>query len=404
MSNSIIVMLLVATVILVLIDIVVTATRRTKVETDTSDFNKTLKDEMLINRRENSENAKQAREEIGASIKGFGDSLDKRMETVRSTVEKQLQSIQKDNSEKLEKIRSTVDEQLQSTLEKRLGESFKQVSDRLEQVHKGLGEMQTLATGVGDLKKVLANVKTRGTWGEIQLGNLLDQILTSDQYEKNAQVSPRSQERVEYAIRIPSKSDDSKIVLLPIDSKFPIADYQNLIDSQESGDSERVLVATKQLERSIKTEAKRICDKYIKPPKTTDFGILYLANEGLYAEVTQKQGLIESLQTQCRVIVGGPSTMAALLNSLQMGFRTLAIEKQTSAVWSLLDAVRIDFGKFGEILDRTHKKLVEASNTIEKASQKSRTLESKLNKVQKLPRPETEESELGELEPTDTEE
>jgi DNA recombination protein RmuC len=415
--------LLVINVVLVIINLVVTVKRRSNIEIDLSGFDRTLKEEMAINRKESNENAKQAREEISATIKSFGDSIDKRtaetaktqtanfetfsrqindltgkldkkMEFVRTTVEKQLQSIQKDNSEKLEKIRTTVDEQLQSTLEKRLGESFKQVSDRLEQVHKGLGEMQNLATGVGDLKKVLANVKTRGTWGEIQLGNLLGEILTSDQYEKNAQVSPRGQERVEYAVRIPSKSDDAKAVLLPIDSKFPIADYESIIDAQESGDSERLTQAIKQLEKSIKAEAKRISDKYINPPATTDFGILYLPIEGLYAEVTQRQNLCESLRNQYHVTVCGPNTIAAFLNALQMGFRTMAIEKQTSAVWNLLDAVRIEFGKFGNVLDKTHKKIKEASDTIEKASAKSRNIQGKLDRVQRLPKPEAEDVSL----------
>ncbi len=402
--------------LLLIINLLVTVFKKAKVDLNNGDFDRTLKDEMQINRRESSENAQRAREEIGGTIKSFGDSLDKRtaetakaqtanfeaftrqlndltgtmdkkMELVRTTVEKQLGSMQKDNAEKLEKIRSTVDEQLQSTLEKRLGESFKMVSERLEQVHKGLGEMQNLATGVGDLKKVLTNVKTRGTWGEIQLGTLLDQILTSGQYIKNAQVSPHSQERVEYAIRIPSKEDDSVIVLLPIDSKFPMEDYRNIMDAQESGDLEQVETASKQLERSIKTEAKRINDKYVKPPLTTDFGIMYLPTEGLYAEVTQRQDLCETLQRQFRVTVCGPNTIAALLSSLQMGFRTLAIEQQTSEVWRLLDAVRIEFGRFGDVLDKTQKKLKEASDTIEKASAKSRTIQKKLNKVQDLPKP-----------------
>ncbi len=418
-TDIIIILLLAFLGLLLVVNILVTVFKKAKVDMNSGSFDRTLKDEMQINRRESSENAQRAREEISASIKAFGDSLDKRsaesanlqttsfenftkrlnehtaktdekMEHVRTTVEKQLGSIQKDNAEKLEKIRLTVDEQLQSTLEKRLGESFKIVSERLELVHRGLGEMQNLATGVGDLKKVLTNVKTRGTWGEIQLGTLLDQILTSSQYEKNAQISPHSQERVEYAIRIPSKADDSVIVLLPIDAKFPMEDYRNIINAQESGDTEQVEAASKQLERSIKTEAKRINDKYVKPPHTTDFGIMYLPTEGLYAEVTQRQDLCETLQRQYRVTVCGPNTIAAILSSLQMGFRTLAIEQQTSEVWRLLDAVRIDFGKFGDVLDKTQKKLKEASATIETASAKSRTIQKKLNKVQDLPKPDSD--------------
>lgn len=418
-TDVITILLLAFLSLLLLINLLVTVFKKPKVDIDNGSFDKTLRDEMQINRKESSENAQRAREEIGGVIKSFGDSLDKRsaetaktqtsnfeaftkrlndltgtvdtkMELVRGTVEKQLGSMQKDNAEKLEKIRSTVDEQLQSTLEKRLGESFKMVSERLEQVHKGLGEMQNLATGVGDLKKVLTNVKTRGTWGEIQLGTLLDQILTSGQYVQNAQISPNSQERVEYAIRIPSKSDSSAVVLLPIDSKFPMADYHNIVEAQESGDPDRLEAASKQLERSIKTEAKRINDKYIKPPVTTDFGIMYLPTEGLYAEVTQREELCEALQRQYRVTVCGPNTIAALLSSLQMGFRTLAIEEQTSEVWRLLDAVRIEFGRFGDVLDKTQKKLKEASATIETASAKSRTIQKKLNKVQDLPKPNAE--------------
>jgi DNA recombination protein RmuC len=418
-TDLFIILLLAFIVVLLVINLLVSVFKKSKVDINDGSFDRTLRDEMQINRRESGESARLAREEISATIKSFGDSLDNRsaatakaqtdnfeaftrqlndltatmdqkMELVRSTVEKQLAAIQKDNSEKLEKIRATVDEQLQSTLEKRLGESFKLVSERLEQVHKGLGEMQNLATGVGDLKKVLTNVKTRGTWGEIQLGALLDQILTSGQYIENAQVSSSSQERVDFAIQIPSKSDDSVMVLLPIDSKFPMEDYKNIVDAQESGDLALLDAASKQLERSIKTEAKRINDKYVKPPKTTDFGIMYLPTEGLYAEVTQRTGLCQTLQQQFRVTVCGPNTIAALLSSLQMGFRTLAIEQQTSEVWRLLDAVRIEFGKFGEVLDKTQKKLREASDTIEKASTRSRVIQKKLNKVQDLQRPDSE--------------
>lgn len=405
--------LLLITILLIVVNIAVAFLKKAKVEINEGSINQTLKAEMQTNRQENSENAKLAREELSATIKGFGDSLDNRsaatakaqaesfeqftrrlneltgtmdtkMELVRTTVETQLKSLQTDNAEKLEKIRHTVDEQLQSTLEKRLGESFKQVSNQLEQVYKGLGEMQNLATGVGDLKKVLTNVKTRGTWGEIQLGSLLEQILTTGQYIENAQVNPKSQERVEFAIKIPSKSDDSVIVLLPIDAKFPMADYQNIVDAQEAGDPVMLDAASKQMERSIKTEAKRINDKYINPPTTTDFGIMYLPTEGLYAEVTQRPGLTEALQQQYRITVCGPNTISALLSSLQMGFRTLAIEQQTNEVWRLLDAVRLEFCKFGDVLEKTKKKLDEASATIDTASQRSRVLQKKLNKIQDI--------------------
>ena len=357
------------------------------------------------------------REEIARSIKNFGDSVDKRiftlaemqnknfagfsdklgeviekndkkMEYVRETIEKRLENIQKDNSEKLEKMRETVDEKLHATLEKRLGESFKLVSERLELVHKGLGEMQTLASGVGDLKKVLQNVKTRGTWGEVQLGTLLDQIMTIEQYEKNVATKKDSNDRVEFAIKIPAKDEKLKNIWLPIDAKFPLEDFQNLIDAEEKCDLTLIASLGKALEVRIKSEAKDIKEKYLDPPYTTDFGILFLPIEGLYAEVLRRPGLADTLQRDYKVIVTGPTTIAAILNSLQMGFRTLAIEKRSSDVWITLGAIKKDFASFGDLLDKTHKKLQEASNTIEDASKKSRTIERKLGKVQELPVPE----------------
>ncbi|HEX3081644.1 MAG TPA: DNA recombination protein RmuC [Candidatus Saccharimonadia bacterium] len=355
-----------------------------------------LKGDLALNRREQAE-----------ALKGVGDSLDRRLmalgnmqranleqvaksneeklERVRSVVENRLQLMQKDNNEKLEVMRATVDEKLHATLEKRLGESFKQVSDRLESVHKGLGEMQTLAAGVGDLKKVLTNVKTRGTWGEVQLGNLLEQIMTSSQYEKNVAVKKRSAERVEFAIKLPNGPDEQTPLWLPIDAKFPVEDYQRLVSAREAGEQAQIDLAGKELVARIKNEAKDIRDKYIAPPETTDFGILYLPTEGLYAEITQRPGLQEQLQRDYRVMVAGPNTVAALLNSLQMGFRTLAIEKRSSEVWQILGSVKTEFGRFGDLLDKTHKKLQEASNTIESAATKSRTIERKLDKVQDLP-------------------
>jgi DNA recombination protein RmuC len=355
-----------------------------------------LKSDLAMNRREQTE-----------SLKSVGDSLDRRMmslgnmqrtsleqvakgndeklERVRGVVQEQLQLMQKDNSDKLEKMRETVDEKLHATLEKRLGESFKMVSDRLESVHKGLGEMQTLAAGVGDLKKVLTNVKTRGTWGEVQLGSLLEQIMTSGQYEKNVAVKKRSGERVEFAIKLPNGPDEETPLWLPIDAKFPVEDYQRLVAAREVGDLVLIESVAKDLVNRIKGEAKDIRDKYIAPPETTDFGILYLPTEGLYAEITQRPGLQELLQREYRVMVAGPNTVAALLNSLQMGFRTLAIEKRSSEVWQILGSVKNEFGKFGDLLDKTHKKLQEASNTIESAASKSRTIERKLDKVQDLP-------------------
>lgn len=355
------------------------------VEKNGGKLEKTLRDEMSISRSERLRSDKDTREEIGRSMKNFGDSVDRRMETIRLTVEGELKHLQRDNSEKLEKMRETVDEKLHATLEKRLGESFKLVSDRLELVHKGLGEMQNLAVGVGDLKKVLQNVKTRGTWGEVQLGNLLDQILTSDQYAKNVATKKGSNERVEFAIKIPAKDDKLNYIWLPIDAKFPLEDYQNLIDAEEKCDLALMDKLGKALEMRLKSEAREIKDKYLNPPHTTDFGILFIPVDGLYAEILRRPGLFEQLQRDFKVTVTGPTTIAAFLNSLQMGFRTLAIAKSTNEVWNILGAVKNEFGKFGDMLDKTHKKLQEASNTIELASTKSRTIERKLNKVQELP-------------------
>lgn len=375
---------------------------------------KTLREEISTNRTEAATVNKETRGEIAKSIKDFGDSVnkqilaltetqnknflgfseklgevieknDKKMEAVKETIEKRLENIQKDNSEKLEKMRETVDEKLHATLEKRLGESFKLVSERLDLVHKGLGEMQTLATGVGDLKKVLQNVKTRGTWGEVQLGNLLDQFMTPEQYEKNVATKKGSNDRVEFAIKFPAKDEKIKNIWLPIDAKFPLEDFQSLIDAEEKGDIALIEKLSKALEMRIKSEAKDIKEKYIDPPYTTDFGILFLPIESLYAEVLRRPGLADSLQQNYKVIITGPTTIAAILNSLQMGFRTLAIEKRSSDVWAILGAVKTEFTKFGDILDKTQKKLQEASNTIEDASKKSRSIERKLNKVQELP-------------------
>jgi len=346
---------------------------------------KALREEMSLNRTELRQGSKDTRDEISNSLKNFGDSVDKRIEKIRQTVEWELKNIQKDNSEKLERMRQTVDEKLHATLEKRLGESFKLVSDRLELVHKGLGEMQNLASGVGDLKKVLQNVKTRGILGEVQLENLLEQILTVEQYEKNVVTKKGSNERVEFAIKIPAKDEKIKYILLPIDAKFPMEDYQALIDAQDKCDATLIEKFTKSLEARLKFEARKIKDKYLNPPFTTDFAILYIPIDGLYAEILRRPGLFEQIQREFKVTITGPTTISALLNSLQMGFRTLAIAKSTSEVWAILGAVKSEFGKFGDLLDKTHKKLQEASNTIEQASTKSRTIERKLNKVQELP-------------------
>jgi DNA recombination protein RmuC len=315
------------------------------------------------------------------------ESNENRLDALRNAIDGKLKQIQEDNSRQLEQMRATVDEKLQGTIEKRLGESFKQVSDRLEQVHKGLGEMQALATGVGDLKRVLTNVKTRGVWGEIQLETLLEQILTPEQFERNVQTKENSTEAVEFAIRLPGRGDgdSTEVVWLPIDAKFPVEDYQRLVDAQEHCDLAGAEQAGKMLSATIKNCAKTICEKYINPPVTTDFGIMFLPTEGLYAEVLRKAGLVESLQRECRVTVAGPTTLVAILSSLQMGFRTLAIQKRSSEVWKLLGAIKTEFGKFGTTLDGVKKKLDQAANTMDDAAKRSRAIERKLRNVEELP-------------------
>lgn len=313
-----------------------------------------------------------------------------KLDNIRKAVEDNLSKIQRDNNEKLEKMRITVDEKLQGTLEKRLGESFKLVNDRLESVYKGLGEMQTLAQGVGDLKKVFTNVKARGFWGEVQLSTILEQFLTNEQYEKNVKTRPTSNDLVEFAIKLPGKNDN-EFVWLPVDSKFPIEDYSRLVDAEEQGEISLITEYRKKLETSVKSFAKDIYDKYIEAPFTTDFGIMFLPTESLYCEVLKNTGLCEFIAQKYRITVTGPTTFVALLNSLQMGFKTLAIEKRTSEVWQLLGIVKSEFSKFGDILDKTNKKLLEISSTMELASRKSRTIERKLKKVEALPIPDENE-------------
>jgi len=319
----------------------------------------------------------------------LSQSMDERFERLRQAVENRLAAIQADNAGKLEEMRKTVDEKLHATLEQRLGDSFRLVSERLELVQRGLGEMQTLAAGVGDLKRVLTNVKTRGTWGEVQLGALLEQILTAEQYGANVATRPGASERVEFAIRLPGRDSDSP-VWLPIDAKFPVEDYQRLLEAQERVDPVAVEVAAKALEGRLRDEAKTIREKYIEPPHTTDFAILYLPIEGLYAEALRRPGLAEALQRDWRVTLAGPTTLAAMLNSLQMGFRTLAIERRSSEVWTVLGAVKTEFGKFGEALAHTRKKLQEASNSIDKAEVRTRAVTRKLRDVEALPAEATE--------------
>lgn len=377
-------------------------------------FDKLVREELLKGREEASNNARALREEVNNNIKLMGDTIvkhmgelanlqksqldifasqlsnlsditEKRLDKMRDTIENRLQILQEENSKKLDQMRGVVDEKLHATLEKRLGESFKLVSERLELVHKGLGEMQHLVTSVGDLKKVLTNIKTRGTWGEVQLGNLLEQILSPEQYLKNVVIKKGNSEHVEFAIRLPGRADDEREVLLPIDAKFPQEAYQRLLDAYEHANQEKIDDMIKELEKTIKQEAAKIRDKYIDPPNTTDFAIMFLPTEGLFAEVLRIAGLCEKLQTEYRVVVTGPTTLAALLNSLQMGFRTLAIEKRSSEVWQLLGAVKTEFGKFGTILEKTNEKLIQASKTIDDAAKRTRIIEKKLNQVQSLP-------------------
>jgi DNA recombination protein RmuC len=334
---------------------------------------KVFRDELARNREENANAAKAQREELTASL-----------ESVRGIVDLRLQELQKDNAQQIERMRATVDEKLQGTLEKRLGESFKLVSERLEKVHQGLGAMQQLASDVGGLQRVLTNVKARGGWGEVQLGALLEQLLTSEQFDRNVQTRDESGERVDYAIKLPGEGNGAA-VWLPIDSKFPMEDYQRLITAQESGDSVLTDVAMKDLETQLRKSAKDICAKYINPPRTTDFALMFLPTEGLYAEAIRRVGLVEQVQRDCRVVFAGPTTLAALLNSLQMGFRTLAIQKRSSEVWNLLAGVKTEFAKFGDSLSKVKDKLDQAAGDMEKVAVRSRAITKKLRDVEELP-------------------
>jgi DNA recombination protein RmuC len=303
---------------------------------------------------------------------------------VRTTLEGRLQSLQQGNEAKLEQMRATVEEKLQTTLEARLGESFRLVSERLEQVHRGLGEMQTLASGVGDLKRVLTNVKTRGTFGEVQLAALLEQVLTPEQYATNIATRPGSSERVEFAVRLPGR-DDGTPVWLPIDAKFPAEDYERLLAAHDAADAVAIEAAGRALEARIRSEAKTMREKYVEPPHTTDFGVLFLPTEGLFAEVLRRPGLSEALNRDLRVVIAGPTTLFAMLNSLQMGFRTLALEKRSAEVWQVLGAVKTEFGKFGEVLASLKRQLATASNTIEQAETRTRQMDRRLRSVEALP-------------------
>ena len=332
-----------------------------------------LREEMVRSREEGANAAKTQREELTKSLEG-----------VRSIVDLRLKQLQEDNSEQIDKMRATVDEKLQGTLEKRLGESFKLVSDRLEQVHQGLGAMRQLASDVGGLQRVLTNVKTRGGWSEWQLGVLLEEMLTPEQFAKNMKARDDTDERVEFAIRLPGDENGAP-VWLPIDAKFPMEHYERLTAAQEIGDSTAVEAAMKILETQLKRCAKDICEKYINPPKTTDFALLFLPSEGLYAEAIRRVGLVQNVQRDCRVSFVGPTTLAALLNSLQMGFRTLAIQKRSSEVWNLLATVKTEFGKFGDALSAVKEKIDQASRKMEDVDVRSRVITKKLRDVEELP-------------------
>jgi DNA recombination protein RmuC len=339
----------------------------------------------ISGREEQSQTLKRFADTLNQTLSALTESNAQRMLEVRATLEARIKDLQADNALRLEEMRKTVDEKLHATLESRLTESFRQVSERLEKVHQGLGEMQQLAIGVGDLKRVLTNVKTRGTWGEVQLEMLLEQVLTVDQYAKNIETIPGSNARVEFAIKLPGSVEGGAPVWMPIDAKFPKEQYERLVDAAERADAEAVLQAGRELERAVRLEAKTICEKYLAPPHTTDFAILFLPTEGLYAEVMRRPGLADDLQRELRVSIAGPSTLSAILNSLQMGFRTLALEKRSSEVWQVLGAVKTEFGKFGDVLSQTRLTLEKAARNIENAEVRSRQMARKLKSVEALP-------------------
>jgi len=341
-----------------------------------------LREELRSAREEARLSARELREEVTKSIETTQASL----ERVRGTLDQRVRELQEGNERKLDEMRRTVDEKLHETLEKRLGESFKLVSDRLDTVHKGLGEMQHLATGVGDLKRVLTNVKARGTWAEVQLGAILEQVLTPEQFGKNVSIRSDTAERVEFAVRLPGPLDDpATCVWLPIDSKFPQEDWRRLQDASDQGDVAAVQAASDALMRTVRAAAREIHDKYVHPPASTDFAIMFLATEGLFAEVLRHPSMVSDLQLQYRVVVAGPTTLAAILTSLRMGFQTLVVEQRAAEVWRVLGAVKTEFGKFGDVLDRVQRQLNTASRTIEETGQRSRAMEKKLRSAERLP-------------------
>ncbi|KRC16550.1 DNA recombination protein RmuC [Acidovorax sp. Root219] len=345
-----------------------------------------LKDQLEANGNQIRHQFSVLQDAVSQQLTGMLQGSQTNAEQLRNALNERLAAIQADNSTKLEEMRRTVDEKLHATLEQRLGESFKLVSDRLEQVHKGLGEMQTLAGSVGDLKRVMTNVKSRGTWGEMQLGAIIENVLTPDQFARNVKTVPGSDDLVEFAIRLPGKSDEHP-VWLPIDSKYPVEQYQRLMDAQDAADKGLIASTGNAFETSIKLEAKKIFAKYVSPPHTTDFAVLYLPTEGLFAEVIRRPGLVEALQNDCRVMITGPANLAAMLNSLQMGFKTLAIEKRSSEVWSLLGMVKTEFAKFGDVVEATKKSIDSAAKRFEEVGVRTRAIQKRLRDVQDLPAP-----------------
>lgn len=388
--------------------LVVTAIRGEfkEIRSETAESGRLLRQEVTQSHRQSNDSLVKTIGEMGrqqsqllenfqARIQALSDANQRQLKESRETLERKMRELQEGNEKKLEQMRQTVDEKLQSTLEKRLGESFKLVSERLEAVQRGLGEMQELASGVGDLKRILVNVKTRGIWGEVQLAAILEQILTPTQYQANVQPKPGSQATVEFAIKLPGRDTSNEPVWLPVDAKFPREDYERLVDASEKGDKPLVEAALKALTNRVIAEAKDISEKYLAPPHTTDFAIMFLPTEGLYAEIVRQAALVERLQNDFRVVITGPTTFAAILNSLRMGFRTLAISKQSSEVWKVLAAVKVEFGKFGGVLDKMKKQVSAVANTLEETGQRTRAMERKLQTVEELPEESAAEKLLG---------
>jgi DNA recombination protein RmuC len=357
--------------------------QRQGVEAAIARLDQVLRQEFALGRQESAIGSKLLREEVQRTLTQMAEQLGAAVGGLRQTVEGRLDLLRAENADKLEQMRRTVDEQLQGTLEQRLGASFKMVNDSLSKVHESVGEMQALAAGVGDLKRILSNVKSKGTWGEVALGNILEEILSADQYARNVEVRPRSGQRVEFAIKLPG--DGQSPLWLPIDAKCPTEDYDRLVEATERGDSEAAEAALRGIEARVRTAARDICAKYVAPPHSTDFAVMFLPTEGLFAEVIRRPGLVNWLQRECRVMVAGPTTLISLLTSLRMGFRSLAIQQRSSEVWKVLSAVKTEFEKFGGILDKVHKKLEEAQKVVEEAGVRRRAMDRKLVGVEAMP-------------------